>query len=82
MFYLKQPISLNLNKFNNNNNNNNNNNLYIWNEHTNRRNADIAGIVYIYFWQIEHEVREFRLKKFNIQVQCTPPPKFYWQLKF
>ena len=33
-----------------------------------RRNTDIAGIVYIYFWQIEHEIRAFRLKKFNIQV--------------
>ena len=38
--------------------------VLIWKEHNNRRNTDIAGIVHIYFWQIEHEIRVFRLRKF------------------
>ena len=34
----------------------------------------MTGIVNLYFCQIEPEIRAFRLKKFNIQVQSTPPP--------
>ena len=63
LFYLKQPISLNLNKFEKNT--------------PTEEKTDIAGIFHIYFWQIEHEIRAFRLKKFNNQVLSTPPPKFY-----
>ena len=39
--------------------------------------ADIAGIVFLYYQQIKPEIRAFRLKKFNIKVQFTLPPKFY-----
>ena len=46
------------------------------NGHTYRRKADIAGIVFLYYQQIKPEIRAFRLKKFNIKVQLTLPPKF------
>ena len=42
----------------------------------------MTGIVKIYFCQIVPEIRAFRLKKSNIQVQSTASPKFFWQLKF
>ena len=59
--YLFDTIPLNLNKFENN---------------TPREETLKSGIVYLYLWQIEPEIRAFRLK-FNSQVQSTPPPKFY-----
>ena len=33
-----------------------------------RRNADITDIVYLYFWEFEHEIRAFVLKKFINEV--------------
>ena len=36
----------------------------------------MIGIMNFCFCQIEPEIIAFRLKKFNIQVQSTEPPKF------
>ena len=37
-------------------------------EHTHRQNANITGIVYLYFWEFDHEIRAFGQKKFIIEV--------------
>ena len=64
--YLLHPISLNLSKFETD---------------TPTKKADMSGIVFLYCQQIKPEIRALSLKKFNINVQFTLPPKFYWQLK-
>ena len=61
--YLLHPISLNLNKFET--------------DTPTEKKADIAGIVFLYYQQIKPEIGAFSLKKFNINVQFTLPPKFY-----
>ena len=60
--YLLHPMSLNLNKFETD---------------TPTEEKLTAGIVFLYYQQIKPEIRAFRLKKFNIKVQFTLPPKFY-----
>lgn len=56
LFYSLRPVSLNLNSFEKKK------------KHTNRRNADITGIVYLNLWQFEYEIRPFGLEKLIIQI--------------
>ena len=53
LFYLKQPISLNLNKFEKN---------------TPTEETLTWQALSIYFWEIEHEIRVFDWKKFTNEI--------------